>query len=132
MLISCMDEGIQFDNTLKFESSYHQEKFIELLKRKEIKFKLKDDGVILYSSKDESEIKLLKMSLLDELSRYSIKFLKRDYEGTFTKKLASKGIKYKIEQRGEDRWVVWDESDDEQVQDIWKNMGSRKPSRQPA
>lgn len=110
------------ENGFKFFDAHLQTQFINALKKEGIPFRLREDGTVLYSPKDDARVSKARASMLDESFVPSVHYEDQNFEKRFIEKLNSEEIKFGIELREGKRWITWSKQDDQRVEKIFKSQ----------
>jgi hypothetical protein len=103
------------ENGFKFFDARLQKQFIDSLKKEGIPFRLREDGTVLYSPKDDGRVGKARISMLEESFVPSIHYEDESDEKLFMEQLKSAGVAFAIEVRDGKRWITWSKQDDERV-----------------
>ena len=108
------------ESGFKFFDKHTQSLFIEKLKSEGVGYRMREDGTVLYDSKDEGRVGRIRMAILQESYVPSAHFPDLRLEQRFVEQLKSHRVRFAIEEKHGKRWVSWSERDDEEVQKIRK------------
>ncbi|MBC3882614.1 hypothetical protein H8K35_14575 [Undibacterium sp. LX40W] len=107
------------DTTFRFSDNPSQGALLQLLAKRSVVFHVHDEGTVSYRSRDEAVVANAYSEIL-KAQKISSKKISVSEEKKIKKQLKQLGISYGIWVKGEDRRVVWSNSEDQRVANVIK------------
>ena len=110
------EQGIYYDNDLYMDALERD------LTRKGIKYNRSENGFIVYSSKDKTNVEKITRAYENILHKYLTKYVfkSRNKADLLINKLSKQGIKFKVKKDQSGTVVMWMPANEEQAKEIQK------------